>query len=924
MLVNINSGSYIQCVNSSFSIGEWDNINMNNFINSKLTQKDVIKDVIARYNCNIYPNPNNPNDIIFDTGDTYYNSSNVLDWSYKNNEDLQDNIVMVGELQNERLKLTYKQGLDTFSKLYNEQTSDIYGEFEYNFANEFVKGEKKVETPFSSVPIVKEGDFLVSFVPTEVTNNLGNLTLYSDVIDCPTGTDLEIEYQPTAGAGATTITLTEYPYAGHYNEPYEATFDINFGKLPYNFSNLITQTPEDTLFYRYWADYVNQISNGKLLKTKMYLTARDLFNIKQTPNSKIFYKDKYWHVNKIEFEANDSLRKLSNVELVSVESYTRIQPAPIVNDEGEQAYWGDIDKGDGANNNIDNSSNNIDVNGNGNTIGSNANNIDIKGDNNTVGDNSSNVNINGNGVTVNGNNVTVDGVDNITVNQDNVHITGITYISVDDLVYTITVTTALQTVENGLFDISLAISQGELVPSSGEFEVKFIDDDTSTEIASAVFNYGDDMQTATPISESNFTTLIQPYLTTSLLLQDGSSGVFDKLDFAQTEGYINVPYNKEALNLRVEVVAPDSSTGSDVMDINVLKTNSDYSYIKDIDSNYIAAGKFGGGYLFIIDKNDQTTYRINTFINANSFGLYGVTIDKTQPLVNGVPIIIMSEGINNTGALHEITYDGVGGWNVSQVTGGLGFIPRNSNSISSINDTNLNGFGKSVIFMHKFSSTGSPDYVLPLRWDASTSKYINSQKTFFQIGNNNTSYSNIMINSTGSRLWVHRRNTTTNLSEIRQFDITSANANGLANSANYSNEQTLVVPEGLFFINVQLITLYGTNGNIGDYSGNEPMFLVFGGDAPQGTAQHDDVKTLTLIGGVWTYGTLDASLNGIGSGVNNNDSIEVVGSSLLISKKDSIANPDNRIIEYNLLTNTLTNILSNDNTVTVDQQAIGY
>ena len=45
-----------------------------------------------------------------------------------------------------------------------------------------------------------------------------------------------------------------------------------------------------------------------------------------------------------------------------------------------------------------------------------------------------------------------------------------------------------------------------------------------------IFNYGDNIQTYTPISESNFTTLIQPYLTTPLLLQDGGSGTFDKLD----------------------------------------------------------------------------------------------------------------------------------------------------------------------------------------------------------------------------------------------------------------------------------------------------------------------------------------------------------------------------------------------------------
>ena len=53
------------------------------FINKKFEQKDIIKDVIARYNCFVYTNPNHEKDIVFNIRDEFYATAHINDYTHK-------------------------------------------------------------------------------------------------------------------------------------------------------------------------------------------------------------------------------------------------------------------------------------------------------------------------------------------------------------------------------------------------------------------------------------------------------------------------------------------------------------------------------------------------------------------------------------------------------------------------------------------------------------------------------------------------------------------------------------------------------------------------------------------------------------------------------------------------------------------------
>jgi len=219
-----------------------------------------------------------------------------------------------------------------------------------------------------------------------------------------------------------------------------------------------------------------------MLKAKFNLTAEDMEFLRLHPNMKIWVNNKYWRANKVNFEGNDNLRELTEVELVSIEAGLALDPAPIV-DPGEGVFGDgtlDRDRSQGLNNTISGSGKHI-VLGDDNYIGKETNNIKIYGDRNLVSDRSVNVSITGNDVKVRGSNVTVINTDNVTVVSDNITI-------IDNVLYAGgEIVRLYNTVDGGLDEIrSRGASSKENLVDGGlnknddifsESKIKMIDSD---------------------------------------------------------------------------------------------------------------------------------------------------------------------------------------------------------------------------------------------------------------------------------------------------------------------------------------------------------------------------------------------------------------------------------------------------------------
>lgn len=407
-------------------ITDGDPVSLNNYINPKAKQKDILIDILKRYNVHIYPGTNNSREIVIDTRNEYYNKGSVLDWTNKKDYSRQDEIKLISELQSKELLFTYSEGDDTFNEQYTENVNgDIYGQKTVSFTNEFTKGTKEIETPFAPTPLVYS-----DINKTMVVSALGTATSYEElrvlyfdgVKDTIGGASWTFDW--INGSTPTTTTYTTYPYAGHYDDPYTPVYDINFGQLPYTWYSELEQTTDLNLYNRHWSSYVNQMTEGKLVTSYFYLTEVDISFIKDNLNSKIWVRDSYFYINAIR-DYNPIKTGLTKVELLKIVDGVAYTGETTEKEEIRTPYENSsvlrtAPPEDVTTNTVD--STDVLVTGNNNRIGFNSEGSIITGANNSIGDNNTNTSIiggSGNTIDSDVSNSFIIGANNKTISQDN-------------------------------------------------------------------------------------------------------------------------------------------------------------------------------------------------------------------------------------------------------------------------------------------------------------------------------------------------------------------------------------------------------------------------------------------------------------------------------------------------------------------------
>jgi len=293
--------TWLQNKVTSTNISQDDEITWDSILSEKMKQKDILNDLIKRYNVFIQVDPSNDRLLILDTRDDFYARGTVLDWTKKKDYSSEDNIELLSELQFKTMLLSYKPDTDNDNKDYTLQTSDIWGQYKHTFDNDFVKGENKIESPFSPTPIVKTlfGAFVPSInadIPKVQPRVLiwggmkqyGSTWRFNSNITISGQTFLAPEFMTNG-----------YPYAGHLDDPINPTVDNNFGTIKYPFYSELENITNNNMFNNYWANYVSQIEEGRLVTSKFYLNETDVRFIKDNFNTKIFVLDSYYYINKI-------------------------------------------------------------------------------------------------------------------------------------------------------------------------------------------------------------------------------------------------------------------------------------------------------------------------------------------------------------------------------------------------------------------------------------------------------------------------------------------------------------------------------------------------------------------------------------------------------------------------------------------------
>jgi hypothetical protein len=317
--LTINSAD-ISITPSSNIVAIGGTIDVNDYVPKKIKQNEFVKAIFNMFNLYAEVDKSQPNLLNLVHRDDYYDAGKEVDWTLKLAKDREQSLSFLPELTSKKVILTYKADKDGANTIYTNATNQIYGQAEVIFDNEYVKDVNTKDVLFSPTPIIDT--VFGAYVPM--------------LAGAQPDTNIRILYDSTAEVGLTTCqgfnifdygttgmtNVTSYPYVGHFDDPLNPTWDLNFATCAYYYYMPSTLT-QNNLYNRYWRRTMGQINNGKMLTAFFNLKESDIQPLEL--NDKIRIDNSWWNINKvIDYNANGN--QLTQVELISIDNEVNLMP----------------------------------------------------------------------------------------------------------------------------------------------------------------------------------------------------------------------------------------------------------------------------------------------------------------------------------------------------------------------------------------------------------------------------------------------------------------------------------------------------------------------------------------------------------------------------------------------------------------------
>lgn len=286
-----------------------DAINMNANIPRGIFQRDFFSSILKMFNLYVTEDTNKSKHLIIEPYITFYqpvgdtlmivdasgnlfavnNIDNLLlepgyasqiDWTYKVDRSKPIRIKPMSEINGRYFEFKYKQDSDWYNDQYFKKYSQGYADRIEDTGYEFVNDKQTAEVIFAATPLLGyAGEEKV--VPTifKFQNNIEDRIDHIIRIMQKKKVTGVPSWNITNGA-TTLLTTTDYPYAGHLDDPDAPIADINFG-APKELFFTVASYPSANLFNGYWSEYVAEISDkdSKLLTCFIRLTQSDIYTL---------------------------------------------------------------------------------------------------------------------------------------------------------------------------------------------------------------------------------------------------------------------------------------------------------------------------------------------------------------------------------------------------------------------------------------------------------------------------------------------------------------------------------------------------------------------------------------------------------------------------------------------------------------------
>ena len=244
-----------------------------------IKQTDFLMAIFKMFN--LYMSPIYETGVVIEPRDTYF-TNDIVDWTDLLDTSKDFTIKPQGLLENKELVFTYADNGDDNNRNFKQSTSFNFGYRDLIFDNEFVKETKKVEIPFTLIPLDIDDD-----------KNVMMRTIF-DGMSMEKSPKPIIAYFGGMKSGrlrywnfnnTTATDYSTYPFAGHIDDLTAPNYDLAFDVQDFYYyltpnSNGVTTT-DNNLYNQFHKSQWEQIGNkdSKLIEAYFKLRPNDIANL---------------------------------------------------------------------------------------------------------------------------------------------------------------------------------------------------------------------------------------------------------------------------------------------------------------------------------------------------------------------------------------------------------------------------------------------------------------------------------------------------------------------------------------------------------------------------------------------------------------------------------------------------------------------
>jgi len=257
---------------------------INDTIPRGVFQRDFFLSIVKMFNLYVYEDTWNDKKIIIKPYINFYpdTSANALDWSDKIDRSKPLSIKPMSELNARYFNYKFKQDNDFYNENYTKKYNEGYGDRIFDTEYDFSKQTDTLDVIFaSSVLYQKVGTDKIYPAIYKVSDNNTKENSMDCVIRILQAKKITGRTSHNILNGVSVVdTITTYGYAGHLNDPFTPTNDINFG-APFDIQYTATTFPTANVFNAYHSNYIAEITSkdSKLLTCTALLNTLDINNL---------------------------------------------------------------------------------------------------------------------------------------------------------------------------------------------------------------------------------------------------------------------------------------------------------------------------------------------------------------------------------------------------------------------------------------------------------------------------------------------------------------------------------------------------------------------------------------------------------------------------------------------------------------------